>query len=68
MSKKNPSEPKTKKTTYRVQNWREYNASLVQRGAITIWIAADEVTAWTPARRVNAAGNIGTRMPLLSAP
>jgi hypothetical protein len=50
MSKKNPSDPKTKKTTYRVQNWREYNASLVQRGAITIWIAADEVTAWTPGK------------------
>lgn len=50
MSKKNPSPPKTKKTTYRIQNWREYNASLVQRGAITVWIAADEVSAWTPAR------------------
>jgi hypothetical protein len=50
MSKKNPSHPKTKKTTYRVQNWREYNARLVQRGAITVWIAADEVTAWIPAK------------------
>ncbi len=46
-----PSTPsKTKKTQYRVKNWREYNASLVQRGSITVWIAADALTAWTPAQ------------------
>jgi len=50
MSKKEPAQPKQKKIKYRVENWREYTASLVQRRNITVWIAQDEVNAWTPAK------------------
>jgi len=44
------SKRQTKKIKYRVENWREYNASLVQRGSVTVWIAAEDVNAWTPAK------------------
>ncbi len=36
----------TQKTTYRLRNWREYNASLVGRGSLTLWIEADITTWW----------------------
>lgn len=41
-----PSKPKTK---YRIRNWSEYNASLVQRGSITLWISEDIIDAWKAA-------------------
>jgi len=34
-----------KKTTYRIRNWRDYNQSLVNRGSLTFWIDARQVTA-----------------------
>lgn len=36
------------KAQYRVRNWTEYNASLVQRGSITFWISEDMIEAWEP--------------------
>jgi len=50
MSQKKPARPKPKKIKYRIENWREYNASRVQRGNITVWIAEDEVSVWTAAK------------------
>jgi IS5 family transposase len=38
----------TKKTQYKVKNWREYNASLVERGSITVWISAEALANWKP--------------------
>ena len=35
----------TPKTTYRLRNWSEYNASLVNRGSLTLWIETD-IAAW----------------------
>ena len=35
-----------KKTTYRVRNWREYNAALVGRGSVTFWIDAQAAAGW----------------------
>lgn len=32
--------------TYKVTNWREYNASLVRRGDITIWFNEDALDSW----------------------
>lgn len=49
MSKQKAAQPR-QKIKYRVENWREYNASLVQRGAITVWIADDDLSAWIPAQ------------------
>ena len=36
----------TQTTTYRLRNWREYNASLVNRGSLTLWIETDIATWW----------------------
>ncbi len=50
-SKVSVARDKTKskrKACYAVRNWAEYNASLVQRGSITIWINDDVIAAWTP--------------------
>ena len=35
-----------KKTLYRIKNWKEYNASLVVRGSITVWISQDAKKGW----------------------
>ena len=35
-----------KKRSYRVTNWREYNASLVTRGDITFWFSEDVIDEW----------------------
>ena len=34
------------KTAYRVKNWREYAQSLRDRGAITLWITPEAISAW----------------------
>ena len=49
-----PSAPKPR-PRYRVTNWREYNRSLVARGAITLWIDETVVAGW------GAAGGKGWR-------
>ena len=36
----------TQTTTYRLRNWSEYNASLVNRGSLTLWIEKDIATWW----------------------
>lgn len=40
---------KSTRKSYRVRNWREYNAALVNRGSLTLWISEDVVSAWTTA-------------------
>jgi len=39
---------KSKKTkrTYRLRNWKQYNAALVQRGSLTLWVSDDVLTVW----------------------
>ena len=34
------------KTKYRVNNWPAYNASLAQRGSITLWISEEVIEEW----------------------
>ena len=36
----------TRKGTYKITNWREYNESLVQRGSVTFWFSEDVVAQW----------------------
>jgi Transposase DDE domain len=36
-----------KKPTYRIHNRSEYNASLKQRGSLTIWVSPEAVKNWT---------------------
>jgi len=34
------------KETYRVRNWKEYNAALVKRGSITLWFDEEAIKNW----------------------
>ena len=36
-----------KKSTYRIRNWSEYNASLKKRGSLKIWISSEAIADWT---------------------
>ena len=36
------------KTKYHVENWPEYEQSLVQRGDIIIWMSPEAIAAWVP--------------------
>ena len=36
----------SKKISYRVRNWKEYNRSLINRGNLTIWFSEDAVKSW----------------------
>jgi Transposase DDE domain len=37
---------KQKKTQYRVRNWGKYNAALVARGSLTLWVDEEALAAW----------------------
>src|ERR1700753_2429645 len=50
------------KARYRVTNWPEYDAALVKRGSLTVWITEEAVAAWhAPAtgERGGAGGGFG---------
>jgi len=34
------------KSKYRIRNWRQYNASLIQRGNITVWFSDNAMKNW----------------------
>ena len=36
----------TSDTTYKVQNWSEYNDALVNRGRLTVWISEEAIEGW----------------------
>ena len=39
--------PRTKrKRQYRIRNWSEYNAALVQRGSLTVWLDEEAAGGW----------------------
>ncbi len=40
------SHRKTEKVKYKVRNWAEYNASLVERGSIEVWISQEALANW----------------------
>jgi IS5 family transposase len=42
------SHRKTKKIQYRVRNWSQYNASLVERGSLEVWIEEEVLANWKP--------------------
>ena len=48
---------KFKKMRYRVTNWPQYDAALVRRGDLTMWLTEEAVTAWhSPRRRTGRGG------------
>jgi hypothetical protein len=34
------------KATYRIRNWKEYDAALKQRGSITFWVSEAVIEQW----------------------
>ena len=50
----------TKKNTYRVKNWPEYNRSLVNRGNLTIWFDEDCVKSWANQEKSGRKGRNNT--------
>ena len=47
---------KKTKRTYRLRNWKEYNASLVERGSLTLWVSQDLLSAWQEHERTGRRG------------
>jgi IS5 family transposase len=49
---------KTKKTkrTYRLRNWKHYNAALVQRGSLTLWVSDDMLEVWRNTEKTGQPG------------
>jgi len=44
------------KQTFKVANWHDYDASLRQRGSLTVWFTAEAITAWTAEPRTTQGG------------
>jgi Transposase DDE domain len=44
------------KPTYRIRNWREYNAALERRGSLTFWISQEVIGNWTTDERTGTPG------------
>src|SRR5262244_3287255 len=36
----------TKKTPYRIRNWPAYNAALIGRGSLTLWVDEEAIRSW----------------------
>ncbi len=45
ISRRSPKR-RSKKKQYRIRNWNEYNAALVQRGSLTVWMDEATIAAW----------------------
>lgn len=41
---------------YKVQNWSQYNKSLVNRGSLTLWISEDAIKKWKAAKNRHQTG------------
>lgn len=50
------------KTRFRVTNWRDYDASLRQRGSLTVWVTEEAIAAWTAEPRTTL-GRQRTTLP-----
>jgi hypothetical protein len=53
---------KIPKAQYRIANWPKYDAALVKRGSLTVWMTAEAIAAW----QAPAAGKRGGQ-PIYSA-
>src|ERR1700733_5959430 len=45
------------KARYRVTNWAEYDASLRQRGSLTLWFTDEAIAAWRAEPRTTPGGH-----------
>jgi Transposase DDE domain len=44
------------KQKHKVLNWREYDASLRQRGSLTVWVTDEAIAAWQAEPRTTRGG------------
>jgi hypothetical protein len=51
---------KKKKQQYRIRNWREYNAALVERGSLTFWFDEEVIQSGHPQGRTGRRGRLVT--------
>jgi IS5 family transposase len=55
--RRSPKRPRTKrKRQYRICNWSEYNAALVQRGSLTVWVDEVVLADWHNLQRSGKPG------------
>jgi len=56
------------KQTFKVTNWRDYDASLRQRGSLTVWFTDDAIAAWAAEPRTTRGGQrIYSALAILTA-
>lgn len=54
---KNKKKPRSQpKQLYRVRNWSDYDAALVNRGSLTIWVSKDAIAKWKPEKEPKQRG------------
>lgn len=46
--------------TYRIRNWAEYNAALIQRGSFTLWLDEALIERWYHAEQSGRRGASNT--------
>jgi IS5 family transposase len=51
---------KNTKRTYRLRNWKQYNAALVQRGSLTLWMSDEMLTLWINQEKSGKRGRSNT--------
>ncbi|OYR24989.1 IS5 family transposase [Brucella grignonensis] len=51
-----PRRHRIPKTAYRIRNWSEYDAGLVRRGDIRLWMSDDTIAGWRAACRKTPGG------------
>ena len=46
----------TKKQTYRIRNWKDYNKALIKRGSLTLWFDEESVKNWYDTQKTEKRG------------
>jgi IS5 family transposase len=44
------------KQSYRLRNWKQYNAALVERGSLTLWVSEEVLVGWNNSERSGTRG------------
>ena len=47
----------SKKVTYRIRNWKDYNKALVKRGSLTLWFEEEAINKWNAVERSGKKGS-----------
>lgn len=56
------------KQKFKATNWRDYDASLRQRGSLTVWVTDEAIAAWTAEPRTTRGGQrIYSSLAILTA-